>query len=195
MDVPTIKPSIKKVFIYDIMKVLSAVFLLIALILFLNYFNAFDDLVPVFETLGMDFNINTTAVFVWFIGVALAIAAVLLTINYLILFNVRYEFYPDKIVKYKTAFFVLINSEDISYGNISRVSYDNSGLINWLLRTGIVNIELTGIKRDSLKMEFMDNPQNVIQYIQRCTTLYKSRNYAEHAENYKIGKIIDREQY
>lgn len=195
MDVPTLKPNIKKVFIHNILEVVSAAIVLIGISVLFNYFVGFDILTPIFETFGMSVEVNTTKVLLWFSGTALVVAAALLVVNYLILANVRYEFYPEKIVKYRTAFFIIINSEDISYGNISRVSYNYSGLINWLLKTGTVNVELTGTKKNNLKMEFMDDPQRVSGYVQRCIALYKSKYYAERTEDHRLGKIMGREQY
>jgi len=195
MDVPILKPNIKKVFIYNILRILFATVIIIGISIFYSYFVGFDVFVPIFETFGVTFEIDTTMVLWGFVGAILVATVVILIVNYLILANVRYEFYPEKIVKYKTAFFILINSEDTSYGNISRVSYYHSGWINWLLRTGTVNVELTGTKKDNLGMEFIDDPQKISQYIQKCIVLYKSRYYAEHAEDYRLGKIMGREQY
>jgi hypothetical protein len=195
MDVPILKPNIKKVFIYDILKIISAAVVLIVFVLFFNYSVGSDVLVPIFETFGIVVEINTTTILLWFLAAVLIVAAALLIVDYLILSNVRYEFYPKKIVKYRTVFFILINSEDIPYGNIARVSYDYSGLINLLLKTGTVNVELTGTKKNNLKMEFIDDPPKVSQYIQKCIALYKSRYYAERTEDYRVGKIIDKQYY
>lgn len=195
MPVPEIKPNIKKVFLMNVIKIVSvAAFISLLDILFVRIIGKdfFQDVLA---------GLNVTAEFsmwhftLWSILAIVVIITVVLITNYFVLGNVRYEFYPDKIIHYKSMLFVLLKSKEIPYGNIARINFDYEGFLNSLFNTGTITIELSAMKEKELKMEFIDNAEQVVRYIQGMIQNYKTRYYAQRTEGYRVDNIFNREGF
>lgn len=178
-----LKPNIKRIFLFNLAKVLGFAFLLTLPILVLK----FMDLLNVFLEIGKEYGIVISpAKFVlFFILYVIGAVVVLLLINYVTLGSVRYEFYPDRMEMYISIMFVLIDSKKIPYTNISRVSVDKSDVV----------IELSGMEKKEIRMTYIDNPGQIAQYIHKMVVDASSRFYANKVRDYRFSKVLDQEGF
>src|SRR3989344_424189 len=112
--------------------------------------------------------------------------------NYLAARNLRYEFYQNKLIAYETAFLLFINSKEVPYQNIVRVSYNNDGIFNTIFNSGTIVLELSGMKENNIRIEFIDDPQQIVQYMQKLIRESMYVQQAQFIENSKIDNIINR---
>jgi len=193
MPFPDIKPNTKKVFLMNSVKVGSAALVVVLVAAVFIKLVGGEFLVEIFEGLGFSVEVKFWQVFLWFIVAVAGILAVLLVLNYITVGSLRYEFQPDKIVCYSCIFYILINSKDVPYENIVRINFDYKGFFNSMFNTGTITIELTAMKEREVKMEFIDNAEQVAKFIQRKVQEYKSQYYAQRAEEYRVDKVLSRE--
>jgi len=93
--------------------------------------------------------------------------------------------------------FVLIDSKEVPYNNISRIGFGYEGFLNSLFKTGAITLELTAMKEKELKMEFIDNAEQVAKYIQKMIGEFKSRYYSdkkEHVSSKEETRVRSEEQ-
>lgn len=179
MPFQEVKPNIKKVFLMNIIEIVSvALFIALLAVMFISLIGIefFSEMLGMF---GITSEVKLWHILLWFISAIVAVIAVILSLNYVSLGNVRYEFQKDKIVYYSCFLFVLINSKEVPYGNVSRISFGSEGFLNGLFKTGAITLELTAMKEKELKMDFIDNAEQVARYIQKMIGEYKSRYYSD----------------
>jgi len=193
MPFPEVKPNLKKVFLMNIITVVSIALVILLLIIMFSRIVGTEFFQEVAGGFGFDVEIELWHVILWFILAIVIVTLVILVINYFSLSNVRYEFQPEKIVYYRSLFFVLLNSKGIPYANIAKINFDYEGFLNSLFNTGKITIELTAMKEKEFKMEFIDNAEQVAKYIQKMIQDYRSRYYAQRTEEYKVDNIFKRE--
>ena len=90
------------------------------------------------------------------------------------------------------ALLVLINSSEIPYQNVIRISYNNNGIFNSIFDSGTIVLELSGMKENKVELEFIDNVEQITQYIQNIIRKFRSIQQAQFSENYRIGNILNR---
>ena len=57
-----------------------------------------------------------------------------------------------------------------------------------------MNLELSGMKESKVELEFIDNVEQTVKYIQSIIQNFRNIQQAQFAEKYKIGKIFDKYQ-
>ena len=185
-----LKPNIKKLFLKNLSNLIAIVLLIIILLLVINRQVGLGALLIPLETIGI--SINSSSIISFFILIILGIFVFLLGGNYLVAINSKYEFYSNKLVAHQTAFLIFVKSKDVPYQNIVKVSYNRDGFFDRIFNSGTVVLELTGIKEDRIRMEFLDNAEQTAGYIDSIRRRFASIQQAQFAEDYKMGKIVNR---
>src|SRR3989338_10847563 len=185
-----LRPNIKKIHLKNLSTITGIVFLISIILLMLHLSVGLDVFLLVFEAFGI--TVNPSKVLLSAIVGILAVSALLMLGNYLAARNLRYELYQDKLIIYKNALLVFVNSKEIPYQNIVKISYNNNGIFNSLFNSGTIVLELTGMGENKVELQFVDNIQQTTQYIQNLIREYMNIQQAQFTENYKIGNILNR---
>lgn len=187
----TLKPNASKVVLRNLIVVAGPVLLIALAIIGFHLLVGLDNFLALFEFFGV--NVNTKKVILYPLMFAALFIAIIILGNLAAAKNIRYEVYRDKIIVYRNVLFVLISPKEIPYQNILRVAYSTDGIFNKLFRCGTVTIETSGMKeRDKIKLEFMDNPREMADYIYKVVQRSKSTQQAEFSAQYRIDSIADR---
>jgi hypothetical protein len=187
---PPLRPNTKKIFSLNLIKLTIGLFGLIAALLFFESFVGLDVFTMVLEQFGME--LETSELIFYIIAISSLGYVSLLTLNFIHLNSIRYEFFPDKIASHTVALFIMLDSKEVPYKNITRVSFETNGFIEGLLNTGNVVLDLSALKEKTMKIECVDNPQQVAEYIQKMINYYNTRAYARRIEDYNVGNILDK---
>ena len=118
----------------------------------------------IFSAFGI--TVSPSKVLLYFVIAVVSASFFILIISYFAAKNIRYEFYKNKMVAYQSSLLVLVNSKEIPYQNIARVSYSKQGFMNNIFDSGTIAMQLSGLKEESIKLVFIDNIEQVLQYIQ-----------------------------
>jgi hypothetical protein len=143
-----------------------------------------------FEALGVGGQLDDIKLIMIFIGLGAAI--LYLVINYLSIMNSRYEFYGDYMRLYESKTWIVKTYKDIPYKNIIKISYEYTGFMNKLLNAGEITIEVTGMKEGSVKMEVIDQTEELVAQLMKIVNEYRSLQQMQFEENRKIGNIMRR---
>jgi len=184
------RPNYKKIFVRTLIIMIIVLILIIALLIFFNNQVGFDTFTGIFEELGM--TVNPSEVLVYTIAIAFFIILALLLGSYLNSKNVKYVFYNNKFVFYETQALILMNSKEVPYQNITKIYFNNNGLMDKLLGYGDIFIEISGMKDNALKLDCIDDVEDTVQYIQRILYEYNAYNQMRFEQNQRIGNIMSR---
>jgi len=176
----TIKPDLKKVFIKNLVIILTSVLSIILLLLFLNWQIGLDVLVEVLSVLNMA--VDSMQLMLDIIILLVVAGGAMLIGNYLVEKNVRYEIYKDKILFYETTALVFIGSREIPFQNIVKISYSREGMIDKILDSGTIILDLTGMKDTSVKLEFINDTEKTVQYLQNLVREYSQQQQMRYTE-------------
>ena len=185
-----LRPNIKKIHLKNLSTITGIVFLISVILLMLHLSVGLDIFLLVFE--AFDITINPSMVLLSAVVGILTISALLMLGNYLAARNLRYELYQDKLIIYRNALLVFVNSKEVPYQNIVKISYNNNGIFNSLFNSGTIVLELTGMGENKVELQFVDNIQQTTQYIQNLIREYMNIQQAQFTENYKIDNILNR---
>ena len=142
----------------------------------------------IFSAFGI--TVSPSKVLLYFVIAVVSASFFILIISYFAAKNIRYEFYKNKMIAYQSSLLVLVNSKEIPYQNIARVSYSKQGFMNNIFDSGTIAMQLSGLKEESIKLVFIDNIEQVVQYIQGLVRDYMYTKQAQFTQNYKIGSIL-----
>ncbi len=76
------------------------------------------------------------------------------------------------------------------YENISRVLYSDNGFFNTLFHVGTVTLELSGMKKPKVELEFIDNPEESAGLIQSAVRQAMLRKQDQFTNEQRIKKIV-----
>ena len=184
------KPSIRKVILTSIVKIVAFVLLLIIILVILQIsvgLNVFSNILAPFGIA-----IQGSDVLLWSIVVIFIASFFILGWIYLSIINERYEFFDDKMIAYKNALLLFTNSKEIPYPKISKVWFENKGFFDGLFNTGTIILDLAGMTEKELKMEYMDNLEEASDKIQQIMRSYQLKEQAAYTEKYKIDGLLNR---
>jgi hypothetical protein len=85
-----------------------------------------------------------------------------------------------------------VDKRPLSFDNVARVTFDNSGLSDTVLSKGKVVFELTGVNRDKVSQDFVDNPKEITGQIHHAVNTYRMRRYSNFAREEKIDNIMEK---
>ncbi len=188
MEAPVaeIKPNIKKAFISDIIVILVILVLIVGTLIYLNNVVGLGVFLDTFKEFGIE--ISTGALLGWSIFLLLFITTIILILDYVALGKSSYMLYLGKLVCTKNIFIIQLKEETIPYANIVKISFNKKSIVN----TSELILELTGMKKDKVTIEFLDNAQQVAMQLQQLIRNYKSKYYAQYAQNYRYENIMDK---
>ncbi len=186
----TLKPNIKKIFLKNFINFFIILFSISIVLFIINLQVGLDVFLLPFKTFGID--ISTYSMLLYLISIIIGIFIFLLLVNYLIASNSRYEFNHNKLVLYENVFLVFIKSEEIPYQNIVKVTYNKNGVFNKILNSGTIVLELTGMKEDKIKMEFIDNVEQTAEHIENIRRRFMYIQQAQFTEKYRVDNILNR---
>jgi len=186
----TIKPNAKKIFILNILKILIFSVIAIAIIIVIDVFTILDSLVEIFKIFNYGVEVNQIVFFLIILVVTISLGALIR--NYIIVSNLSYEIYYDKIIYVNNAMFIFKNTVEINFRNVVRIYFSTKGLINQMFGTGSIIIDLTGLDKKSITLDFIGNIEQVTSYLQNVINKYRARMYSVEAERQKIGDIVEK---
>jgi hypothetical protein len=186
----TVRPNNHKVFVRNIISVSGIAAIIILVLIYLDKMVGLDVFMMPLEMLGI--TINQSSILTISIFVFLGASIIFLVLNYLNINNLRYEFYDDRIVLYESSALVFLTHKEISYKNIVKISFNYNGFMNKILSSGEIVIDVTGMKEGSMKMEMMDQTEELVAQLLKIIKEHNSLQQMQFEENYKIGKIMNK---
>ncbi|MBW2974968.1 hypothetical protein KY366_04590 [Candidatus Woesearchaeota archaeon] len=183
--VSEIKPNIKKAFILNILVVSGIVVMVIALLIYLNSIVGLDVFMEAFKELGLE--VSASLLLAYSIFLILFVTALLLILNYIVLGKSSYTLYRDKMVYTKSLFIIQIRDKAVPYANVTKVSYDKKAFLG----TARIILDLTGMKEKQVELDFIDDVEEVVKEIHNLIREYRSRYYAQYAQEYRMQNIMD----
>lgn len=185
----TLHPKIEKIILKNTFTIIGVVLLIIIILLILHPIVRLDVFLLPLESFGI--TVDPQDILLYGLLGVLAIIVFLLGGNYLVLRNVKYELYQDKLILYKNSFLFFIKSTEIPYSNIVKVLYNNDGIFNKIFNSGTVVLDLSGMKEDKIEMQFIDNVEENVKYIQEVIHKFQSLKQSEYTQNYRIARVLD----
>lgn len=185
-----VKPNVFKVFVKNFIYISAAAAGIILILVYLDRMVGLDTFVSVLEVFGI--TVDPDAILRVSIICFLFIAALSLLLNYLNITKLRYEFYSDKMRIYESAALIFSEHKDIPYKNVVKISYNYDGFLNKMFHSGNITIEMTGMKEGSVKMELIDQTEELVEQLMKIITAYNSLKQMQFAENHKIDSIMKR---
>lgn len=186
----TIKPNVSKIFLKNLLGISGIVLLVIGILWFVNLQVGLGIFLDVLEIFG--FIIEPSEVLFYSILAVLAVSGLLLLGNYMANSSLRYDFYQNKMVSHLSSLLVLKTSQELSYENITRIMFNNSGLFNSIFNSGTVVLETSGMGSEKTELRFIDDVEQAVQSIQNALQDFKSIKQAQFTENFKIEGIMNR---
>jgi len=185
-----IQPSIGKIFLKSFMTIVTSVILISAVILYIHWTIGFDVFVVPFDALG----IETTAfeAMVYTIIAICSVAILVLAVNLLMARNTKYQFYLDHLVVQRVIFLIFFEKITVHYKNLARISYDYDGIFNMILKTGTITLDLNGMDRERIKLEFMENVEELVQQIQMLLNQFMVAITQEKQRSEQIEDIVNK---
>jgi membrane protein YdbS with pleckstrin-like domain len=184
----TVRPNIHKVFVRDLIYISSIAAVIVLLLIYLDKVVGLDVFVTSFDAIGID--IQSSSVKLIIIFVFIGAAFIYLMVNYLRVMNLRYEFYSDHIKFYESVAWVALSHTEIPYKNIVKISYNYTGFMNKLLNSGEIVIDVTGMKEGSVKMEIIDQTEELVEQLLKIVKDYGALQQMQFEENRKISNIM-----
>ena len=180
-----IRPNVKKAFISNIFFVSLIVALIIGTLIYLNSLVGLSIFLDTFKDFGII--ISPSVLLFWFIMIIIVFTALLLIMDYINLGKITYTLYPDRINYGRSLFIMQLSDKVIPYANIAKISFGEMTF----LKTAKVRLDLTGMKGSSIDIDYIDNPQEVVEEIHRLVGEYKSKYYARYSQDYRYQNIMD----
>jgi len=181
-----LKPNINKIFLLSVLKFMGVVALIIGAALYLKSVVGFKVYSDVLRELGIE--ITTDMLVSMFIGAVLMGMGFMLLVHYIRLGQVKYILLGDKLVSYQNIYIVQLNKDEVPYQNIKRIVFEPIPLLN----TGHITIELSGMKKASTELKFIDNAEKLAAKIHDYVNQYKAKYYLKHAKEEKIQTIFEK---
>lgn len=185
-----LKPNVKKVTLLNVSKVAFAVILVLGIVFYLSML---IDLSIFKEAFGFSENEMPTLsqVITNFILAVVVASIITVIISYMSIGKRQYVFFPDRMEKYTNFLIFNVGKEIIPYNNIASIRVDMS-FSDHLIKSGTIILELTGMKKKSVALEYIDNAEGYLPYIQKLLNENKMRQTTGYQFNQKIEETLDR---
>jgi len=186
-QIAELTPNVKKLCLLSSIKIIIVSAVIIGFVIWLDSVVNFNQLFELFQEFGAPPMASSTFLR-WFILIAIGLTIIILILNYLTLGKVRYVFYEDRLISYNNFLIMQISETEIPYANITNVSVAQTNTI----KNADIKIELTGMKKKSIILEFIDNAAKVAAGIQNIINKYRANYYAQYAQDYRLQQIAER---
>ncbi|MGV8171450.1 MAG: hypothetical protein ACP5OA_02025 [Candidatus Woesearchaeota archaeon] len=186
----TVQPNKGKVFVKNLIYVSGTAAGIILLLMYLDNVVGLEVFMIPLKLLGV--NIDANSILFTAIAIFLGIAIIFLAFSYFSIAGVRYEFYEDRLRIYQPTLLFFSTLKEVSYKNVVKISYDFNGFMNKLLSAGDVTIDVTGMKEGFVKMELIDETEELVEKLLKIVKDYNSLQQMQFEENRKIDNIMKR---
>ncbi len=160
-----IKPNLFKVLIYYIIQLILFGLIFFGFFIMIDLIVGFEIFDEVFIILGA--RAVSTHIYSTLLNLFVIIAFIYLTYN--IIMNMsRIKVSEISIETTK------LKERTISYSNLVSVSYSQKKFLSKMLNFGQLNLGLTGLSKDNIFFEFIDNPEEITKKIQEYLTLSRT---------------------
>jgi hypothetical protein len=183
-----VRPNIHKVLVKNLIIISSIVAGIILILVYLDKMVGLDVFMMPLEALGITIDPGNSLSII--ISIFVGIIIIFLVTNYLNIINVKYEFYADRIKLYEPTLLVIIAPKEILYKNIIKISYSYDNVINKLLSSGEITIDVNGMKDDPIKMEVIDQTEELVAQLLKIIADYNSLQQMQFEENRRINSIM-----
>lgn len=183
----TLKPNIGKVLLRNVINILGVVVLIVGIVLLLHFMVGSDIFTFVLGGFGVEIELTTIALYALY--TILGIAVLIICTSFFSASAIKYDFLPDKIIVHQNRMLIFISGVEIPYKNITSVSYESKGVVNQLLNTGSIMLDLSGMDRKNVKLEFIDNIEKTTQNIQAMVAKYRAVQQAKFTQDYNVGNM------
>lgn len=184
----TVVPNAKKYFLRSATYFAEILVIALLIILFLYIQVGFEWFTEVLAAFGIE--ASSGRIFLYAIIVFVLVAAILLALNYSHMKSLKYLMYDTKMIHSEIQGIVFLLKQEIPYNNITRITFSREGLMNKILDCGTITIELSGLRISSIKLESLDNPENLSQMIQQKINQFKMMKQMQFQEQQKIQGIM-----
>jgi hypothetical protein len=180
----TIKSNPYKNFLSVFVVVIVVALILLVVPYVITYFIDVDILLLPFETFDvtLDLDLIKQRYVFGVVGVSLS----LIILNLVTLCKKKYMIYNNKIVISSTYFFMFTKIKEIPFVNVFRVDYNKDKISNKILNYGTIILELKNMDKKTFKMEFINNPVKVVNYIQQVVDRNSSVRQSDFDNSQRI---------
>ncbi|NQV08945.1 hypothetical protein HQ529_03785 [Candidatus Woesearchaeota archaeon] len=185
-----LKPSLKKVTLLNVLKVIFAVVLIFGV---LFYLSVLVDLSVFTEAFGITNSEmpSLSRVLVIFSLAAIVTSIITIIISYVSTGKKQLVFFLDRLESYTNILIFNVGKEEILYDNISSIRGEMS-FGDHLVKTGTLIFELTGLKKKSISFEYVDNAEQYLPYIQKLLDAHRANYTADYQFNKRIDETLDK---
>lgn len=177
-----IRPNTAKVFLINILIILSLSVVLIVLLLILELIDVLKHL----SIFGFDNILQLSIMAVFFIGLFSLI------VSYVHSLNTKYEFMLDKIITYKPIFFFFRKKNSVSYRHLSDVDHIQRSYFDKVLHTGSIILDVSSMGKKSISINFVDNYLEKTNYVKDILRSYNLKVHAEFVEKYELKNTLEK---
>jgi hypothetical protein len=164
----TIVPDVKRIFLKNFVTSLGVILGLCVLVFIIHVTAGLDVFMVTFEELGVQFSVSRILIP---IAILYGFFLIIIFANSLILRNLKYEFYSDKVVLHQIKNIIFVETHDLFYQNVSRVYARQEG-ISSIFNIGTIVLDLTGTIEEKKELFLVTNPETVVQQIHSVLQQY-----------------------
>jgi len=185
-----LKPNVKKVIMLNVAKVAFTVILILGLLFYLSTLVDLSIFGEVFGLSGEELP-EASGLMTNFMLAIIITSIITVGVSYLSVGKKQYMFFPDRLEHYTNFLILNVSKEVIPYNNIASVRVDMN-FSDHIIKTGTIILELTGMKKKSVSLEYVDNPDGYLPYIQKLLDNNKASFNMEYQFNKKVEGTLDR---
>jgi hypothetical protein len=185
-----IKPDVKTVCLINVIKVVAAVVIIVAVV---TYLGQLVDFGIIGESIGITSqDLPETGQVVMNFALAAMLASLLtFVVSYLSASKRQYAFFPDHVEIYDNFLIFNVSQKNVPLLNVVSVRASREGEKK-IFGLGKVVIELTGLQEKSADLDDLRNPEQFLPYIQRLVDQHKSAEQAQFTYNQNIQRTLDK---
>lgn len=185
-QIAEITPNVKKLCLISSIQIIIIASIITGFVVYLDSIVHFNTLFELFEEFGAP-SMTFSPIVRWFSIIAAAFTVIILILNYLTLGKVRYVFYEDRLICYNNFLIMEISETEIPYANVSKVVVEQPNTI----KNADISIELTGMKKTSQKLRYIDNAAKVAASIQEIINTWRANYYAQYTQDYTLQQTAE----
>ncbi|MBC8495189.1 PH domain-containing protein [archaeon] len=174
---PTVfRPNTHKVLLMNFLKMLTTIVIVIIILIILEFTTTI---------------LHTIAPLHWLIITIVIIGLIILLLSQIAAKKVQYAFFDDKLKACNSILFLFKKTKNVSYQNISQISYDNTGFFNRYFGTGTIILDLSRQGAKELKMKRMDEPAKKMERVQEVLRSFQLKTQAQYTEKHRMKDVLD----
>jgi len=182
-----VRSNLVKVMVSVLIKEFAVIFIIAVLVFTLHLSLGLELFSEILEYFGIELDIAPILLFGF--GILAIISVIILLSQFMVARLTYLEIGADKIIVNKIGGFMSGVSDEVPYQNVVGLTYDDSGFINSILKTGSIIISLSGSRESKVTIRFVENAGQFAQEIQNLMNRFKSIQQSEFYEDYRYNNI------